>query len=60
MKYSVEGDERNRFFYYTVGSHDHEEDVGDIIQRGLCANQKALVQEAFQQGFKSAQSLKKK
>jgi hypothetical protein len=51
MKYSIEGNERSRFFCYTVGSHDHEEDVGDIIKRGLCANQKALVNVAFQHGF---------
>lgn len=57
MKFSDEGDERSRFFCYTVGSHDHEEDVGDIIQRGLCANQKALVEAAFQQGFKSSRNI---
>jgi hypothetical protein len=57
MKYSVEGDERSRFFCYTVGSHDHEEDVGDIMKRGLCANQKALVHAAFRNGFKSARSI---
>jgi hypothetical protein len=57
MKYSIEGDERSRFFCCTVGSHDHEEDVGDIIKRGLCANQKALVHIAFQHGFKSARNI---